>query len=116
VSALPDLPDPKDPPNDDPKTPPAKGGSDGGRTASDGSSTCATKSCDKVTLGQDKASFQLILIEKANAIRSAVTEQIAAATSPNGAYVAPKDCPKDQGVNFVLPAISVVLPQALDVK
>jgi len=113
VSTLPDLPDPKDPSKPDPKVAPMKGSGDGTRTASDSSSPgCVNTSCAKITLGQDKAAIQLMLISKANAIRDAVTAQISAVTK-NGAYSAPADCPKDQGVGFVLPSISVVLPQAL---
>jgi hypothetical protein len=117
VSTLPDLPDPKDPPKVDAKgAPPARSNGDGTRNSSDTPSpACVNTSCDKVTLGQDKASLQLALITKANAIRKAVTEQIGAVTDHSGAYAPPKDyCPKDQSVNFVLPAISVVLPQALE--
>jgi hypothetical protein len=115
VSTLPDLPDPKDPSKADVKGTPPKGSGDGTRSSSDNASpACVNTSCDKVTLGQDKARLQLMLISKSNAIRDAVTDQIAAVTDHSGAYAPPKDyCPKDQGVNFVLPAISVVLPQAL---
>jgi hypothetical protein len=105
VSALPDLPDPKTDPNTDAKAQRASGSGDRGRSSSDGSSACVTTSCDKVTLGQDKASLQLFLIDKANNIRAAVSDQIAA-------YPTIK-CPTDQSVNFVLPAISIILPQGL---
>jgi hypothetical protein len=114
VSTLPDLPDPKYPAKPEPKVAPTKGIADGTRGASDSASPgCLNTSCAKITLGQDKAAIQLMLIYKANAIRDAVTAQIAAAT--NGGVYAPPDnyCPKEQGVNFVLPTISVVLPQAL---
>jgi hypothetical protein len=114
VSTLPDLPDPKDPSKPDVKVTPPKSGGDGSGGAPDSSSPgCVNTSCDKITLGQDKAAIQLMLIYKAKAIRKAVTEQIAAVTK-DGGYSPPSDyCPKDQGVNFVLPSISVVLPQAL---
>lgn len=120
VSTLPDLPDPKDQPKPekDPSKPdvkvaPPKRSGDGDHNASDSPSPgCINTSCDKIALGQDKAAIQMMLLYKAKAIRRAVTEQIAAATN-DGKYSAPKGCPTDQGVNFVLPSISVVLPQAL---
>jgi len=98
ISTLPDLPDPKSPDSKaDAKGPPPD--------------ACAYPACDKIKLGQEKATYQLKLIKQADDIRTAVSAQIAAVTQ-SGAYVAPSDCPKE-GVNFVLPSIAVVLPQAL---
>lgn len=98
MSTLPDLPDPKTPDSKGDAKPAAKG------PIADASSACVYPDCDKVKLGQDKAARQFALIKKANYIRDAVTEQVYA--------YAPKQCPTDQSVTFVLPAISVVLTQS----
>jgi hypothetical protein len=103
MSTSPDLPDPK--------TADSKG--DGKASLADGANACAYPSCDKIRLGRDKAARQIALIKKANAIRTVIEAQIDAAKDKSGAYGPPEDyCPKDQGVNFVLPSLSVVLPQA----
>lgn len=99
MSTLPDLPDPKTP------GPKSDGKSDAKGPPADASSACVYPDCAKVKLGQDKAARQFALIKKANDIRDAVTEQV-------NAYPQNK-CPTNQSVTFVLPAISVVLPQAL---